>query len=233
MKDNPFDPRARQRRFGDPELTRRILDRTSGRACQRAERLLADSWDRKPDETAADLLAGHLTRCPACRRTAEILAMLQPLMPRLAERDPGRAFTEAVLRVTGGRTADAVGRRASVFGPLVDFVHLARGLSGNLRRIWQRPRFALEAAWVSAVLTSLLLYSPLLPQEVPSRFGKAVQAGTGLVPEVIDEAGRLAGTAVSAGGELVDPAVVWIRTRWLEAGQHFETLTSRWKQRSG
>ena len=62
MKDNPFDPRARQRRFGDPDLTRRILEQTSGSACARAEELLAGRWDGDPDPVAAELLAAHLDR---------------------------------------------------------------------------------------------------------------------------------------------------------------------------
>ena len=45
MTGNPFDSRDRQRRFDDPDLTRRILDQTSGGACGRAEALIGSRWD--------------------------------------------------------------------------------------------------------------------------------------------------------------------------------------------
>lgn len=226
MKDNPFDPRQRQRRFGDPDLTRRILERTSGAACARAETLLAERWDAAPAAVDAGLLDAHLARCPACRELAAVLARLQATLPRLAEREPGPAFTAAVLAATSARrpTGAAVSRAR---GPLAVLEEWSRRLQAGARRAWERPRFALEAAWTTAALLSLMIWSPLLPDETPVRFGRAVQAGAGAVPQAVEHVERLGGATLSAGRERLAPALAWARTGAADVRRFVAALIDR------
>lgn len=228
MINNPFDPGRRQRRFGDPDLTRRILDRTSGAACARAEELLGGSWDQDLEPVAAELLRRHCERCQQCRQLAAVLADLQPLLPELAEREPGRSFTAAVLSATSGQRLVA-GRVGTASGPLGRLEALALWLQASLQRAWDRPRFALEAAWVAAALVSLLVYSPLVTPLVtpqgPARLGQAVQAGFGVVPEVVEAAEDFCRGAVSRGGQLISPAVDWTRLRLRDLQDRWTTLT--------
>lgn len=154
--------------FDNPDLTRRILAATSGSACARAESLLGADLD--PVDRA--LLEGHLGRCTPCRELAEALAWALPALPALAERDPGRAFTAAVLARTSRRPA--------------------RGLVPSLERLIlalpalvQRPRFALEAGWVGAVVAAILIWSPIAPSGTADQALAAVQTGGAVVPRLV------------------------------------------------
>jgi hypothetical protein len=206
MNGNPFDPRRRQRRFGDPEFTRRVLDRTTGPACGRAETLLGDRWDRDLATVDASLLQDHLARCPACRRLAVVLVDLRPLLAGMAAREPGPAFTASVLAATTGPARAAA-------APLRGYELWALRLQAALRRAWQRPRFALEAAWTAAALASLLVLSPLAPPQAPEQLSRAVQAGAHAVPELVQAAERHVSAAITAGRRLIAPPVAWIQDR--------------------
>jgi len=212
MNGNPFDPRRRQQRFGDPELTRRILDRTTGSACGRAETLLGGRWDQDLATIDDALLQEHLARCPACRRLAAVLADLRPLLAALAEREPGPTFTASVLAATTGLAGSASAARAAT-APLRDYERWALRLQDAVRRAWQRPRFALEAAWTAAALASLLVLSPLAPPQAPEQLSRAVQAGAHAVPELVQAAERHTTAAITAGRRLIAPPVAWIQDR--------------------
>lgn len=179
MTGGGFDPSARRDRFDAADLTGNILDRTSGRACGRAEDLLGARWDAALDPLDAKLLASHLTDCAPCRELALVLDRLESALPALAEREPGRDFTTRVLRRTSGAprrlTASAwISRRVE------QAVQRARGM-------WNRPRFALEAAWTAAAIMALLVWSPLAPQERADTATNLVRAGVGAAPEVVDQ----------------------------------------------
>lgn len=216
MRDNPFDPRNRQRRFGDPDLTRRILERTSGRACARAERSLAGRWDRDLEPVDAQLLAGHLERCAACRSLSLIHERLPAVLMQLSEREPGPAFTAAVLAATCGQQPAACRQGfpdARTSGPSAGLERWAVRLRERLERAWERPRIAFEAAWVATALVSLLVWSPLTPESAPDQVGRIVQAGAGALPELVAGAGRQVDATVSGAGKFLGSAIAWVDAR--------------------
>ncbi len=139
----------------DPELSERILARTSGAACDSATARLCAWSDGELDPVEADLVDGHLHHCSECAGLARALAQLQVELPRLAKVDPGPAFLENVLSRTSRRA------RPEPFG--------AR-LAARLVQLLDRPRFALEAAFVA---TAILVFPVLIPgsplAEVPER----------------------------------------------------------------
>lgn len=207
MNDERHDPQRWQKSFDDAELTRRILDRTSGRACGRAEDLLGSHWDSDLERLDGQLLDGHLDGCAACREIATILDRLQPLLPGLAEREPGPAFTARVLARTS-RVQPVPGLPAP---GQID--RLAGWIGDGLRRVWNRPRFALEAAWTAAALTALLVWSPLAPIAASDQATGAVQAGASITPELIARVERLADSAILAGREILGPYAERLETR--------------------
>lgn len=215
---NSFDDRDRLRRFDNPDLTRRILDQTSGGACTRAEDLLGSRWDASPDPLDDELLAGHLERCAACRELALILDRLQPLMPGLAEREPGPAFTARVLaRTIRQQPVPAIKRPALLH-------RLAGHIQDRLVEAWQRPRIALEAAWVAAALTALLVWSPLAPSAAPDQALETVRAGAGAPRGLIEKVEDLSQAAVMAGREILGPRAERLES---EAGKLFADLRLR------
>jgi hypothetical protein len=155
-------------RFDTPDLTRRILAATSGSACARAESLL----DADLDPVDRALLAGHLVRCTPCRELAETLAWALPVLPTLAERDPGRLFTAAVLARTSRR-------------PTRGLVPSLERLMLAVQALGQRPRFALEAGWVGAVIAAILIWSPIAPNGTADQALAAVQTGGAVVPRLV------------------------------------------------
>lgn len=142
-------------------LTRSILDYTSGGpVCPRIESSL---WEFAGGEQSAEesqLIALHLDHCAGCRSMAADLARIQAALPAMAEIDPGETFTREVVRITSGKRT---------YRP-----DLRTRLEGWWNRMVQRPRFALEAAYVCTVLLVFAL-SPFLPfrdlalQTIPSK----------------------------------------------------------------
>lgn len=194
MKHNPFDSDGRRDRFSADNLTRRILGKTSGGACPRAEELLGSRWDGPLNEADRQLLEGHLEHCAACRELALVLDHLQPLMPRLAERPVDDAFTTRVVAATRG----VAGARPARTTRLDD---LARRLADLGRGLWNRPRFALEAAWTATALAALLIWSPLGTTLGTER---AVTAGAGLAPQAVTWVKTQASAAEDRVTELFD-----------------------------
>ena len=60
-----------------------------------------------------ELVQAHLEHCDPCRSVAVTLGWLEPLLPGMAEIDPGPAFTARVLAQTTGR-AQSRGRVPAV-----------------------------------------------------------------------------------------------------------------------
>ncbi|MBD3235923.1 MAG: hypothetical protein GF330_04405 [Candidatus Eisenbacteria bacterium] len=152
----PMSPPSAALPHGTREaLTREILARTSGTACQRAAELLPDHADGALGALDRELLAAHLSTCRSCRARALLLARLGEILPQLAEIEPDRAFAAEVLARTSHRTAPAAG--------------VARG--SWWQRLLYRPRFALEVAFCGALLLTLVTggAGPLVGDPSPGR----------------------------------------------------------------
>ncbi len=130
------------------ELTRSILERTSGPACPRAREHLCDFVDGTLETGYAEILAIHLAGCAECSALSESLAELKQTLPLLSEIDPGLGFTSRVLQATAGRPVEPS------LSPLE-----------RLRRWWvrliQRPRFSWEAAYLGTIVLVTLAGNPL------------------------------------------------------------------------
>jgi predicted anti-sigma-YlaC factor YlaD len=126
----------------DPGLADAILARTSGTACESAGSRLCDRVDGHLDPFDAELVDAHLYHCHECGALARVLRALHDDLPGLASIDPGPGFVDAVVARTSRRprrVAPAT-RWASVVSRLLD-----------------RPRIALEGAFVAAVVVGLPL----------------------------------------------------------------------------
>lgn len=122
----------------DDSLTRAILARTSGAPCARLRELACDLVDGAMAPDLQAMALGHLEHCAGCAALVAALREASALLPDLAERDPGPAFTARVMATTSRR-------------PLP----LAR--PGAWTRIMGRPRIALELAYLG-VAASLILF---------------------------------------------------------------------------
>ncbi|HEU4952444.1 MAG TPA: zf-HC2 domain-containing protein [Holophagaceae bacterium] len=123
----------------DPELTRSILGRTSGAPCARLRTLACDLVDGAltPDEAA--LAQAHLDHCTACAILVSALRASADLLPALADLDPGPGFTARVLWATS---------------------LLPEPAPSGWARLLQRPRIALELAYLAAAAGILAFHSP-------------------------------------------------------------------------
>ena len=197
-----------------PDLTAAVLARTSGPACGRAGGLLAALADGAPDLGDAQLLHGHLDRCPDCRVLAATLAWLAPELRDMAEVAPDPAFTADVLAATArlreaaaarGRRQIRIARRlAAVTGPV----------DAWWRRQLERPRFALEFAYVATMILLALCATPVSPlRSAPQKALAVVEASpTGVaavsswvwraLPADVADVGRAAWHAT--GGQVTD-----------------------------
>ncbi|HVQ35093.1 MAG TPA: zf-HC2 domain-containing protein [Candidatus Bathyarchaeia archaeon] len=108
----------------------RVLAATSGPACPSAENRFVSFVDGELDPVDRELVTAHVAGCRPCREELVQVRALLAELPRIAEVVPDRAFVGDVLR----RTA-ASPRWAETW-----------------RRLMLRPRFALELAYVGAVV---------------------------------------------------------------------------------
>jgi hypothetical protein len=135
-------------------LLESVLEQTTGRACGDARELLCDFVDGTLPHGEDALLKGHLRVCPRCRALADSLEISHVLLAELAEADPGPGFTASVLEETN--------RLPQRPEQSVD------GLLAFVRSLFLRPRFALEAAYVGALLLfglyGLIPGEPLQPK---------------------------------------------------------------------
>ena len=123
----------------DAELTTEILKRTTGPACRSVRDRLCSS-DAGLDPVEAGRVRGHLERCPDCGALGRTLSAMRVELPRLADVDHEPEFVTAVLARTIGRP-----RRT----PLVE------RWQASVRHLLDRPRIALEAGFVAAMLLAL------------------------------------------------------------------------------
>jgi len=160
-----------------PDLTAAVLARTSGSACGRAGGLLAAFADGAPDLGDAQLLHAHLDRCPACRALAATLAWLAPELRGMAEVAPDPAFLADVLAATARLRASAAARarRQARFAGRLEAV--TRPVDAWWRRQLERPRFALEFAYVATMILLALCATPLSPlRSAPQKALAVVEA---------------------------------------------------------
>ena len=122
----------------DDSLTRAILARTSGSPCARLKELACDLVDGELAPDLQTLAQAHLEHCADCAALVAALRVSTPLMPQMADLDPGPAFTAQVMAATVRRPL-----------PLVR--------PGAWTRLMGRPRIALELAYLG-VAASLLLF---------------------------------------------------------------------------
>lgn len=120
------------------ELVGKVLERTSGGTCREARELLCDYVDGVLPPGESQLLQGHLQICTQCRALVDSLAVSHTLLPELAVAGPGPGFAEAVFERT-----HRLPRRSE--RPVDAVIAFARSL-------FLRPRFALEAAYIGALL---------------------------------------------------------------------------------
>ncbi|HEX4826267.1 MAG TPA: zf-HC2 domain-containing protein [Candidatus Polarisedimenticolaceae bacterium] len=124
----------------DPELTAAILARTSGPVCGAARDQLCGVADGTLDSIDAELVGRHLEGCAECAALAEALASMRRELPRLFGDHPDPAFLQEVLDRTTARNRTP---------------RLAERCRAAARRLLDRPRIALEGAFVGAVLLVL------------------------------------------------------------------------------
>ncbi|MHC4932686.1 MAG: anti-sigma factor family protein [Planctomycetota bacterium] len=143
------------------DLTRAILERTSGSPCESSRALLCDFVDGALTGVDADLVRLHLGDCPECTALGHALTRLADELPELAEIEPDPGFVDAVV----ARTVPWRRRVARRLPALAD-------LGARLAR---RPRFALEAAYVGTVIL-VLAVGPNALARVPDWAIGVVQA---------------------------------------------------------
>jgi len=152
--------RSRASARDDESIVRGVLARTSGTACEAAERRLPDFMSGALDPTDAELVAMHVGGCAPCRELAEILGWTPALVREIAFVEPPRGFTREVVRATRE-------------------IRRPRSLVARLRAAWRgailRPRFPLELAYGGALLVALLAGAPGAPLHgrLPSALGVA------------------------------------------------------------
>ncbi len=127
------------------DLTRSILEKTSGNACGSVLDRVCAQLDGDSDESQKTLVDGHLAHCPDCSELARTLSWMKQALPALAEVEPDVAFVSDVLEET--TRADRRARRA---------VAQETPLASALRRLIHRPRIALELAYVGAAVFYLV-----------------------------------------------------------------------------
>ena len=128
------------------ELGAAIARQTGTAACLRARDLVGASYDEPLADLDGLLVAQHLAACADCRDVAAEMAAAIATLPTLAVLDPGPWFTARVLAATSRRQA-------------------AARFADRWRQAWsslaERPRFALEAAYVLTLVFVLVAGNPM------------------------------------------------------------------------
>lgn len=158
----------------DEKFVSDVLARTSGSACDRATEQFSDLMDGSLTGLDRELVQGHLEHCSPCRALAVTLGWLEPLLPQMAEIDPGPAFTARVISGTTGRIGVAAPGPAVPTGPA--------GLMDRVGGWWDRqilrPGFAAQMAYAATVILVLMTTVPGSPLKgMPEKALEMVQAG--------------------------------------------------------
>ncbi len=214
----------RDRRRREEEFVQGVLGQTSGSACNRAANQLPGLADGELAALDRQLITAHLEHCGQCRALAVTLGWLEPLLPQMAEIDPGPAFTRRVLQKT---SLAAPGMSA---GPIIEPGGFGpAGWMDRLGRWWGerilRPIFPMQVAYVATVVLILLTSTPISPlRGTPGRVLETMRAGSGPLP--------VFGPVVGAAGE---SAGLWITQRVDATGGHIvrvvRGVTDQWNRR--
>lgn len=130
-------------------LTGEILRRTSGTACASALPRLCDHVDGVDEALDRELMRSHLAGCEDCAGLARALVRLNRDLPTLAELDPGEDFARAVMaRTLPARTL---------------WNRWVATAAARWRALTQRPRFALEGAYLGTLLLAIVYAVPFSP----------------------------------------------------------------------
>ena len=194
------------------DLTREVMARTGGPACETAAERLIGLADGDLRGIERDLVVSHLQGCAPCADLAGALGWMSLELPALAAIDPGEEFTAAVMRAT--LQAPAV---AAI--PLRVSMRMTLWWTRCWTSLWDRPRFPWEAAYAGAMVLWLLFGAGFAPfRDAPARalelarsdtvqpasLGRQVwQATGGRVPEELKDASA---SLARHGGEALGSA---------------------------
>ncbi len=217
-------------------LAASILKRTSGAPCDRAHLLLDDYVDGRLEDLDRELVRGHLEHCRDCTAVAAALAQLAADLPAFAELQPDPRFVHDVLAVTRARRR----RWAGVWA------------TRHWERLLERPRIAMEAGYVGAVVLWLVFgasWSPLraaAPQLLAVVQQNPVQElalGSGAIETLNRRLAAVGGRAWEATGQRAvsssralgaaladryhDAAPAGFRQHWRELTDAFKDLDGR------
>lgn len=209
MSNSPDD--RNNDRVRDEKFLQDVLARTSGSACARAGEQLPDLMDGQLAGLDRELVQAHLEHCGPCRALAVTMGWLEPLLPRMAEIDPGPAFTARILGATSGRVPSILPGPAVPTGPA--------GVMDRVGGWWDRqilrPGFAAQLAYAATVILVLLTAIPGAPLKgVPGKALEMVQAGPVAAPVIgpaMDQASGWVGTRADA---VVTTARTGVNRRW-------------------
>lgn len=213
------DERARNERF-----VRDVLARTSGPACDRACQQLSDLMDGNLAGMDRELVQAHLEHCDPCRAVAVTLGWLEPLLPQMAEIDPGPAFTARVLAGTTGRARAVEPVPAAPTGPA--------GLMDRVGGWWDRqilrPGFAAQLAYAATVILVLLTAIPGAPlRSAPGKALEFVQAGPAVPPVIGSTMDKATGWVGGHTDEAVTTARTSVNRRWQKTESSLEQRGDR------
>ena len=130
------------------EMVSSILRRTTGTACAAAEPHLCDWVDGGLESADSEILSLHVAHCSNCSALAASLAELKAFLPSMANLEPDDRFTDDVLRATTGLPGNQ------------RFIRGSAMKAGFWQRLFSRPRFAWESAYLGALLILLTLGNP-------------------------------------------------------------------------
>ena len=185
------------------DLTGAILSRTSGPACLRAESFLPDLIAGELPAADTELVDSHLEHCSDCRAVAETLVWLLPLLPQMGEIQPGRDFGAQVLARTTRRRSWRRRVHEGLQGRAEALERGFAGISQRWARAWQRPRFALEAAYFGVLLIVALCATPVSPlREAPPQALAVVQAGPQHLSDIVHNLGELPAGGAAFGSSV-------------------------------
>jgi hypothetical protein len=206
------------------DFVRDVLARTSGSACDRACEQLSDLMDGALDGLDRELVQAHLEHCDPCRSVAVTLGWLEPLLPGMAEIDPGPVFTERVLAQTTGRTRVVAPLPAVPTGPA--------GLMDRVGNWWDRqilrPGFAAQMAYAATVILVLLTSVPGAPLKgVPGKALEVVQAGPLAAPVVGPALNAASGWAEERTSSVMVSARSGLNRRLEQTGSFYEKRGDR------
>jgi len=182
-------------------LAESVLTQTSGRPCEEVAVLLAEG---ESDAGPAALWPVHVKTCKECRALQGALARMLREIPVLAELDPEVSLVDSVLQATARRRP--IARRRSRDSLWLRFV--------------QRPRAALEGAYVAAMLLLLITGLPWALSVGPVRtldtwWRERAEAANGLSASMLN---AVDGSVQGTWRQLRTPELKNIGQPWNPAG---------------